>query len=68
VATNCVGGMVINLDGDGERSAAREHFDISPPIGKGGSIMNISLKVLFINLCEMKFCGSASHVFMYARN
>ncbi|WP_433436102.1 SDR family NAD(P)-dependent oxidoreductase [Nonomuraea sp. CA-141351] len=29
----------------------REHFDISPPMWNDGSIMNITLKVLFINLC-----------------
>lgn len=48
--------MVINLGGRG-KATVRGHVDISPSTGANGSIMNITLKVLFINLCDMKFCG-----------
>ena len=43
---NYVGGMMIHFDG---RGLPRE----------GGSIKNITLKVLFINLYDMKFYGSS---------
>ncbi|TMR25641.1 hypothetical protein ETD86_00500 [Nonomuraea turkmeniaca] len=54
--------MVINLGEKGKSRRQGTCRHLARPWGKDGSIMKISLKVLFINLCGMKFCGYAAHV------